>query len=341
MPDQLSLFTIPTPEPTPPAEEPAPKAAAPSPPAPLLSAHTPLSGAIEQWCAQLAADGKSPHTVIAFGADLRLFALETESGARPLNAIATADLNGWLHQQQTVKNISPKSYSRRVTSLKSFFRWLTETHILAADPAAPVIQHSVLSPLPAALTPAQAEVALTMAQKQWAEGDPLPYVLLGVLLKTGIKKGECLDLEPGDIALDAPEGPELLVRAPASQRFTARYKERKLRLGPDTWVQAYQAYLPQRETYITERRARKGDADPLLAKLFPWSPRRLEYVLEAVGKAAGIAERISFDLCRWTCAVLEVHAGVEENTIRQKLGLSKIQWREIGMKLRKLTERPL
>ena len=29
---------------------------------------------------------------------------------------------------------------------------------------------------------------------------------------------------------------------------------------------------------------------------------------------------------------------MDENTIRQKLGLSKIQWREIGMKLKRLVE---
>jgi integrase/recombinase XerD len=43
-------------------------------------------------------------------------------------------------------------------------------------------------------------------------------------------------------------------------------------------------------------------------------------------------------MCRWTCAVRDARAGMDENAIRQKLGLSKIQWREIGMKLKRLVE---
>lgn len=73
-------------------------------------------------------------------------------------------------------------------------------------------------------------------------------------------------------------------------------------------------------------------------RLFPWSPRRLEYLLEDLTRAAGLKKRITFDLCRWTCAVRDLRAGMDDTHLRQKLGLSKIQWREVGMKLRKLTE---
>jgi integrase/recombinase XerD len=43
-------------------------------------------------------------------------------------------------------------------------------------------------------------------------------------------------------------------------------------------------------------------------------------------------------MCRWTCAVRDAKAGTDFDKIRQKLGLSKIQWREIGSKLKKLVE---
>ena len=41
-------------------------------------------------------------------------------------------------------------------------------------------------------------------------------------------------------------------------------------------------------------------------------------------------------MCRWTCAFNDLKAGMEENRIRQKLGVSEIQWREVGMKLHQL-----
>jgi integrase/recombinase XerD len=41
-------------------------------------------------------------------------------------------------------------------------------------------------------------------------------------------------------------------------------------------------------------------------------------------------------MCRWTCALTDFHAGMEPDAIRQKLGVSKIQWRELFIKLKQL-----
>ena len=79
-----------------------------------------------------------------------------------------------------------------------------------------------------------------------------------------------------------------------------------------------------------------GSMDQPEEKLFPWSPRRLEYLLEDIGNEAGLNKHLSFDMCRWTCALTDYHAGIEPDQIRQKLGVSKIQWRELFIKLKKL-----
>src|SRR5262249_47269229 len=219
------------------------------------------------------------------------------------------------------KKCSPKTYARRVTSLKSFFRWLQQTGVLASDPAAPLIQQSVLSPLPEILTEADIEAALTAAQamRQASKPDVRPYVLFTLLLSTGLKKGECLALVPNHVDLSNPAEPQLWVRYPDPRH---RYKERKLRLD-HSWIPAYRAYLAEYEPRD---------------RLFPWSPRRLEYLLEDLSKAAGLQKRISFDMCRWTCAVRDMRAGLDDTQVRQKLGLSKIQWREIKMKLDRLVQ---
>ena len=72
--------------------------------------------------------------------------------------------------------------------------------------------------------------------------------------------------------------------------------------------------------------------------LFDCTPRNLEYVLDEVGQKAGIRNiQVGFETLRWTCAVRDLRAGMDDTHLRQKLGLSKIQWREISMKLGKLT----
>jgi integrase/recombinase XerD len=87
------------------------------------------------------------------------------------------------------------------------------------------------------------------------------------------------------------------------------------------WVDAYLEYKQQYQL---------GD------QLFPWSQRRLEYLLEDLGEEAGISKHLSFEMCRWTCSLNDLASGMEPNKVRQKMGLSKIQWREVKLKLLKL-----
>ena len=90
------------------------------------------------------------------------------------------------------------------------------------------------------------------------------------------------------------------------------------------WISAYREYLAQYQP---------------VDQLFPWSPRRLEYLLEDIGNEAGLGEKhLSFDMCRWTSTLMDYREGYEVEKIRQKLGVSKIQWREINLKLRQLTQ---
>ncbi len=264
--------------------------------------------------------GLSVHTVKAFGGDIELLAKYRGPGTG-LGQVTTADLNrflAWLLKGRGVP-CSPKSYSRRVTSLKSFFRWLEETGVLPANPATAVIQKSVLSPLPEVLTPLELVAARAAADRLRGgeKPDPRPAVLLELVLHTGIKKGECLGIRLNHLDFSDPEKPILFIRYRSPKN---RYKERKLPLA-EVLMPLYREYLE-----------RYHPAD----QLFPWSPRRLEYLLRDVATAAGLKKQISFDMLRWTCAVNDLTSGMEQDALRQKLGVSKIQWREVKAKLERL-----
>jgi integrase/recombinase XerD len=288
-----------------------------------LRPETSLSAGVTAWGEALAADGRSIHTVKAFTGDLRLLARFVGAG-QALGAIGTHDLKNFLEWMSGKRGVpcSPKTYARRVTSVKAFFRWLVEGGVLATDPAVPVAQQTVLSPLPEVLTRAEVAAVLQAAQdlRLGPKPDARPYTLVGLLLHTGLKKGECLALRLNHVDLEAAEGPVVFVRYGEARR---RYKERKLSLDPD-WIPAYREYLEQ---YSPRER------------LFPWSPRRLEYLLEDLGAMAGLKKHLSFDMCRWTSALMDYHAGLDKDRIRQKLGISRIQWREVGAKLDRLAAR--
>jgi site-specific recombinase XerD len=279
-----------------------------------------LSAAINAWGEALEDAGRSIHTVKAFTADLRLLAKFVGAG-QDLNAIGTHDLKNFLDWMLNKRGVpcSPKTYARRVTSIKAFFRWLQENNILSEDPASSVPQQTVLSPLPEVLTLEEVDAVLAAAEEMRSgeKSDPRPHTLLSLLLQTGIKKSECLAIHLNHIDLLAPDGPVLFIRYGDVRK---RYRERKLSLDSE-WISSYREYLAQ----FTPRDL-----------LFPYSPRRLEYMLEDVGKAAHIDKHLSFNMCRWTSALMDYLEGMDKNKIRQKLGISKIQWREVGNKLDRL-----
>jgi site-specific recombinase XerD len=285
-----------------------------------ITARTSLVPAINAWRIYLDDQGKSPHTVKAFIADMNLLAAYLPPD-RPLGAITTNELNNFLDWMQKQRGVpcSPKTLARRITSIKAFFRWLTHYGVIVIDPGEKVLQQSVVSPLPQVLTEQEAEAVLEAANKHRTalQPDARYYALLALLLETGIKKSECLALSPNHIDLEASEGPFLFVRYASPQH---RYKERKISLTED-WIEAYHEYEGQ---YQTEER------------VFPWSQRRLEYLLEDLGEEAGLSKHVSFEMCRWTCALQDLKAGMEANKVRQKMGLSKIQWREVRQKLQQL-----
>jgi integrase/recombinase XerD len=267
--------------------------------------------------------GRSPNTVKAFLSDVGLLAQYLPPD-RQLGAITTTELSRfftWLEKERDVP-CSPKTLARRITSVKSLFRWLHQYGVLAIDPAEKVAQRSAISPLPQVLTEAEAQAALDAADRHRtaAKPDARSYALLGLLLNTGIKKSECLGIHLNHVDLNSPGGPLVFIRYASPSN---RYKERKLLLTEE-WVKAYKEYQAQYKP-----------AD----QLFPWSPRRLEYLLEDIGEEAGLDKHLSFDMCRWTCALRDYRSGIEVDRIRQKLGISKIQWREINMKLRQLSEK--
>jgi integrase/recombinase XerD len=287
-----------------------------------ISAQTPLRPAINAWQMFLNDQGRSPYTIKAFMSDLGLLASYFPPD-RPLGALTTNDLIRYLDWMQNERGVpcSPKTLARRITSTKSFFRWLHQYGVLIVDPAERVPQRSVISPLPTILTDEESVAVLQAADahRRREKPDARYYALIYMVLSTGIKKSECLGIHLNHIDLDAPDGPLVFIRYGSPSN---RYKERKIAL-PEDWIPAYQEYLSQYQP---------------VDQLFPWSPRRLEYLLEDIGKEAGLVDKhLSFDMCRWTCAVQDYQSGMGADRVRQKLGVSKIQFREIHMKLRQLT----
>ncbi len=287
-----------------------------------ITGQTTVVPALAAWESYLRDQGRSPNTIKAFISDVRLLTRFLPAD-KTVGAVSTNDLNRFFHWMESERDVpcSPKTLARRITATKAFFRWLTKYGVLSLDPAEKVVQRSAVSPLPQVLEEDEINAALAAADRHRRDQKPdaRPFALLDLLLATGIKKSECLGIHLNHVELDGAGGPFVFIRyaSPAN-----RYKERKLEL-PEDWLTVYNEYLAQYQP---------------VDQLFPWSPRRLEYLLEDIGQEAGLKKHLSFDMCRWTCALRDFRSGLEPDKVRQKMGVSKIQWREIHLKLRQLSE---
>ncbi len=306
-----------------PEEELPPPETASAPPLPSNASIQAALGVFEQYMRD---EGFSINTIKAFASDIRLLGkyLGIGQAVGEIGQNNLEDFLKWLLYERGVP-CSNKSYARRVTTLKVFFGWLQKANVLPINPAANVVQISVRSPLP--VVPKEAELAKAeLAAQAIRRGneqqkpDARPYLLLSLLLQTGIKKGEAMTMVPNHIDRTNPQEPMLFVRY-ANPRW--RYKERKLPLQPE-WLDVLDEYLAQYQPTDT---------------LFTCTARNLEYILRDVGDEAGLDRGLlSFENLRWASALRDWHNDVEPDDIRQKLGLSKITWRETKSKLEKLTK---
>jgi integrase/recombinase XerD len=314
---QLPLF---------PTEEAKGEYGPPLSPTPSLTARSSLAAAIGGFHDHMVRQAFTDNTIKAFRSDLRLLTryLGTQ---RVIGEIATRDLQdflAWLLYHRGVA-CSPKSYSRRVTTLKVFFAWLAQERIISYDPAATLIHQRISTPLPQILYESQVARLLETTQalmEAEEKPDARPHLLVTLLLHTGIKKGECMAIRLAHMDLSDPETPVLYIRY-ANPRM--RKKERKLKLPPE--------FLPILERYLAQYQPQE--------RLFECTARNLEYVLRNVAERAGIKSGASFEALRMTCAVRDYQAGMPLETLRQKLGLSSITWADTSEKIKRLAAPPL
>jgi len=290
-----------------------------------LTAESPLSAAMERFERHMLQQDYAENSVKSFLGDLRILKRYLKADL-PVGEISTKKLQDFMHwlQHERGKPCSPKSYARRLTTLKVFFSWLADQGVVRGDPAAPLIHKPVQTPLPRILYDEQVDQVLAVTREMMAgeKPDPRPHLLVNLLLHTGIKKQECMGLRLAHIDTSAASGPVIHVRY---DKPGMDYKDRRLRLPPG-WARTLADY---RRIYEPQDH------------LFPCTARNLEYVLTGVAKLAGLPDGLSFEMLRWTCAVRDYQARMEPNRLRRKLGLSQMSWLETLPRLEKLAEPPL
>lgn len=283
---------------------------------------TPLGATLELFENYLHKEGKSEHTIKAFRGDMNLLA-EFSDPSTPITEYLTSNLNDYLDWMENKRGVScsRKTYARRVTTLKVYFKWLKQIDAIKYDPAAPILQRSGPAPLSEVLTDAQVKdcIDAAMTMKKGDHQDYRPELLFRLLLQTGIKKSETGRLKQDDIDRSNPKMPTVIIKHKARNV----YKERRIALDTE-FLKLLDIYLQQYTPKET---------------IFNCTTRNLEYILTDVGVYADVPFKLSFEVMRWTSAVRDFRAGVDEDLIREKLGLSKTSWYETSDKIKRISAR--
>ena len=284
-----------------------------------IDSNSSLAAAASAYYDHMVRQGFSEHTVKAFAGDLRL--LQKYFGPSiVISKFGTKDLNDFLTWLLHYRGVpcSPKSYARRVTTLKNFFGWLAGTKVIPFDPSPAIVHTRAKAPLPLYVKDDDVDKLLYAAEKKLngAKPDPRPYLLVHLILQTGMKKSECVSIALRDIDRSGKE-PTVLIRY-SNPRM--QHKERKLGFAKEL--------LPVLDQYLEKYQPQE--------KLFECTPRNLEYVLADISELAKLPQQVSFEMLRWTSALRDYRDGMDHDHLRQKMGLSKITWRETSEKLAKI-----
>lgn len=194
-----------------------------------------------------------------------------------------------------------------MSAIGNYFGWLEQGKALAHNPAKGIFAPRVTSPLPDILFDTECQRLLDNAS-----ADPRTYLLL----ETGLKKAELLDLHITHFDFSIKYQPELWVKHAGKQVR----KDRKLKLPPDI--------IPVFEDYVQQY--------AITDSQFPYTPRFIELLLSESGKLAKLRKKVTASILRDAFVVRSVKRGMKLEDALRKIGLSESSWEDARLKYTRL-----
>lgn len=160
--------------------------------------NSPLPGLVEKFVESLKTQGRSEFTIVAYKKDLQQFiGFITSKEKTDAREIVKDDIESFINKLLQ-ENYTKKSASRKLNSIRTFFRYLKKEGVINQNPSLDVL-HPKYTLVPPRILSEMEYRALRDATKE----DPRTFALVEVLLQTGIKIGELVGLCLEDLKDDA------------------------------------------------------------------------------------------------------------------------------------------
>lgn len=278
-----------------------------------MSGRDALAKQIDQFAVYLRDERRSSaRTVTTYLRDLhafRSFVLEEglPADARKLDIVA---LRGFLSRQFAHNRSS--TLARKVSALRSFFRFLVRRKIIKTNPAAGLRSPKVAKPLPRFLSVDQAFEVVEAPANDTSRAEPLRIrdrAILELLYGAGVRVGELA-------AMDMKS----LERRQATARVMGKGgKERVIPLG-EAASAALEAYLAVRSGILAKAKAPTLDALWVSQRGRRLSVRQMQNIVRRYGALGAARGDLHPHALRHTCATHLLDAGADLRGIQELLG---------------------
>lgn len=253
----------------------------------------------------------SQHTVISYQNDLTAFFdfLTVTFGEMPLPEIKASLIRSWLASLKE-EGMESKSINRKISSLKSFFKYQLRQETLQASPMATIISPKVSKRLPQFVEKADVDTLFNYVEFPDTWQGKTDRIILQLFYNTGMRQAELVNLKEGQV-----DASKKVIKVLGKGN-----KERIIPLSP--------ALLQQLTGYIHDKKKsfEQFDAEYLLvsakgARLYP------KYVYNTVknylAKITTISKK-SPHVLRHTFATHLMNNGADLNAVKELLGHSSL-----------------
>lgn len=162
--------------------------------APIIMTQETLKNLLPGFIDSLKAKGRSPSTLLAYRADLEQLVnfLQSKNKGLPESVLAS-DLESFRDTLLTQK-YTPKSVSRKLNAVKTFFRWMIGENIITKDSSASVAHPKVESSNPKFLS--QMEYR---ALRDFIRSDVRIAAIIELILQAGLRISEVASLKTSNL----------------------------------------------------------------------------------------------------------------------------------------------
>ncbi len=155
---------------------------------------TDLSASRAQFVQYLTEAKRAHATILAYSKDIeQLILFLSDLGKKTVETVGKAELDAFLKKLST-DGYTPKSLSRKINSIKTFYRFLKNQNFITVNPASEITHPKYETKPPRILTKMEYR-----ALRDACRGDIRTYAIVELFLQTGIRIGELAALKSDDV----------------------------------------------------------------------------------------------------------------------------------------------